>query len=137
MYFTNFRSLFQIASRNHCFSNETRSFSMASICFVVNRTSPFLPRASLFSCSLYQSAPYTKLLSRRPSTYPLDVILTLVLFAASLFTAALNPHRIIFGNYLRYSNSKRALPLNGRKKSARRAARPRFSKIPPNAPFRT
>jgi len=38
------------------------------------------------------------------------------LFAAGLFTAALDPHRIIFGNYSRYSNSKRALPFNGPEK---------------------
>lgn len=31
-----------------------------------------------------------------------------------LFTSALSPHRIIFGNYLRYSNSKRTFPFNGR-----------------------
>jgi len=39
------------------------------------------------------------------------------LFAVGLFTAALDPHRIIFGNYSRYSNSKRALPFNGPEKN--------------------
>lgn len=97
---------------------DARATSAVSIRLIVDRTPLLLPPQSLVlfipTRSLHQT-PF-KATFDLSSRHHLDAGTRCCCCCWCLFTAALDPHRIIFGNYLRYSNSKRTLPFNGPEK---------------------
>lgn len=123
VYFCDIRIL-QISVASFRSSSRSLSFGESEKYLFTGFPSAFHPWSKmsfLFSFPNLLFSLSTRFLHRAPFKTTFDLSswyhLKSVLLAAGLFTAALDFHRIIFGNYLRYSNSKRALPFNGQQKS--------------------